>query len=130
LVDFMHRTRRTICIVDDDASVLRALGRLIRSVRMEVETFATAEEYLQCPEQSAPGCLILDMHLPGLSGVDLQKVLAARGSQVPVIFITAFEERAIRDQALRQGALAFLHKPFEERALLDAVNQALAGQPG
>jgi FixJ family two-component response regulator len=120
----MGPMRRSICVVDDDESVRKALGRLLRSLRMDAETFATAEAYLQRAAPLPPDCLILDVHLPGLSGLELQKRLTAGGCDIPVVFITAFEDDTAREQALRAGALAFLQKPFEEQLLLDAVNQA------
>jgi FixJ family two-component response regulator len=116
---------RPIFIIDDDESVRRALRRLLRSVGLTATAFATAEEFLECTEQPRPGCLILDVHLPGLSGLELQKRLTAEGRQVPVVFITAYGDDQTRDLALRAGAIAFLQKPFEERPLLDAVVRAM-----
>ncbi len=119
----MPRARQTVWIIDDDASVCRALRRLIRSVGLDVETFATAEEFLQCPAQPAPDCLVLDVHLPGLSGLELQERLKADGRDIPVVFISAYAEECVREQALRAGAVAFLPKPLDEQALLDAVTR-------
>ena len=121
----MPETRQTIFIIDDDESVRRALRRLMASVGLKVETFATAEEFLQAPARPAPGCLILDVHLPGLSGLDLQKRLKAEGRSLHIVFITAYGEDQVRELAMRGGAIAFLQKPFEEQALLDAVGRAL-----
>jgi len=120
----MVRTR-PIIIVDDDESVRRALRRLLRSVGMTVTTFATAEEFLESTGQPPPGCLILDVHLPGLSGLELQKRLIAEGRCAPVVFITAYGDDPTREQALRAGAIAFLLKPFEEQPFLDAVARAI-----
>src|SRR5207302_3974122 len=125
-VEPMPRPSPTTVLIDDDESVRKALGRLLRSAGMTVLGFATAEEFLQTAPPPAPDCLILDVHLPGLSGLELQKRLAAEGCDVPVVFITAFADDTAREQALRAGALAFLQKPFEEQLLLDAVNQAVA----
>jgi len=119
-------TQQTIAIIDDDASVRRALRRLIRAVGLNAETFATAEEFLQAPLQPAPDCLILDVHLPGLSGFELQERLAAEGRGVPIVFITAFADDRVRGLARQGSAIAFLEKPFEEQSLLDAVTRALA----
>jgi FixJ family two-component response regulator len=116
-------------LIDDDESVRRALGRLLRSAGMNVLAFATAEEFLETAPPPAPDCLILDVHLPGLSGLELQKRLAAEGRCVPVVFITAYEDEQARDVALRGGAVAFLYKPFEEKALLEAVEAALRRSP-
>ncbi len=88
-----------------------------------METFATAEEFLQCPAQPAPDCLVLDVHLPGLSGLELQERLKADGRDIPVVFISAYAEECVREQALRAGAVAFLPKPLDEQALLDAVTR-------
>ena len=121
----MSPTRQTIFIIDDDASVRRALRRLIRSVGLNVVTFATAEEFLQAPHQPAPDCLILDVHLPGLSGFELQERLTAEGSAVPIVFITAYADDQVRELARQGSAIAFLEKPFEEQALLDALARAL-----
>jgi FixJ family two-component response regulator len=119
-------TGQTIFIIDDDESVRRAVRRLIRSVGLNVETCATAEEFLQAPEQPAPGCLILDVHLPGLSGLELQQRLKAEGRPIPTVFITAYANDQVRKQALQAGAIAFLEKPFEERCLLEAVKRAVS----
>jgi FixJ family two-component response regulator len=121
----MPSNRPNICIIDDDESVRRALGRLIRSVGLSVEIFATAEEFLEAPEPPVPRCLILDVHLPGLSGLELQERLKAEGRVIPVVFITAYREDQVRQQALAAGAIAFLEKPFAEQQLLDALDQAV-----
>jgi FixJ family two-component response regulator len=121
----MSPSRQTVVLIDDDESVRRALGRLLRSAGLALEAFATAEEFLQAAGRREPDCLILDVHLPGLSGLELQARLAAEGRCVPVVFITAFAEEQVRGPALRAGAIAFLAKPFEERSLLDAVARAL-----
>jgi FixJ family two-component response regulator len=114
---------QTVCIIDDDESVRRALRRLIRSVGLDVETFATAEEFLQSPAVPAPRCLVLDVHLPGMSGLELQERLKAEGRDIPIIFITAYAEDRVRELAMRAGAIAFLRKPFNEHLLLDALEQ-------
>ena len=123
----MSQTVQTIIIVDDDDSVRRALRRLLRSAGLNVVAFATAEEFLQSAPQPAPGCLVLDVHLPGLSGLGLQERLRAEGRRIPVIFITAYGDQTMQERALQAGAIAFLAKPFEERALLDAVTRAVGG---
>jgi FixJ family two-component response regulator len=125
----MPRTSQTVCIIEDDESVRRALERLLRSVGRTVQTFATAEEFLQADEQPAPGCLILDLHLPGLSGLELYKRLRTAGRNVPAVFITAYGDQEVRERTLRAGAVAYLEKPFQEQALLDAVDRTLAPRP-
>jgi FixJ family two-component response regulator len=126
----------TIAIIDDDESVRRALRRLINLLGLHVETFATAEDFLEnpfisgSPPEAHPfepfRCLILDVHLPGMSGLELQERLKAEGRDVAIVFITAYPNDRARTQALRAGAIAFLHKPFDEKALVDAVNKGLA----
>ena len=121
----MSPTRQTICIIDDDESVRKALGRLIRSMGLNAVTFATAEEFFQCTERLTPACLVVDVHLPGLSGLDLLKKLTAEGQRIPAAVITAYADEQIRAQALEAGAIAFLAKPFDEKSLLDAVARAV-----
>jgi FixJ family two-component response regulator len=121
----MSRSGATIFIIDDDESVRRALGRLIRSAGLNAETFATAEEFLRHPGQAAPGCLVLDLHLPGLCGLGLQERLKAEGRRVPIVFISGDTDQRAREQALQAGAVAFLQKPFEEQELLGAVRRAM-----
>src|SRR5262245_11146912 len=121
----MSRTGQTVFVIDDDASVRRAVGRLIRSAGLKAVTFATAEEFLRSDEHPAPGCLVVDVHLPGLCGLELQERLSAEGRAVPVVFITAYGDDRTCGRALRAGAVAFLLKPFEEQSLLDAVDRAL-----
>jgi FixJ family two-component response regulator len=121
----MPETLQTVCIVEDDESVRRALRRLIRSVGLDVEAFATAEELLQSFKETLPACLILDVHLPGASGLELQRLLRDRGHDVPVIVITAYADEKLREQAMTGGAIAFLPKPFDEGALLEVVFQVM-----
>jgi FixJ family two-component response regulator len=121
----MSENRHCIFIIDDDESVRRALRRLVQSVGWVAETFATAEDFLQSAGPAIPACLILDMHLPGLSGLELQERLRAEGRGVPVVFITAYGNDKMRAAALAAGAIAFLEKPFEEQSLLTAVDQAV-----
>jgi FixJ family two-component response regulator len=121
----MPETLQTVCIVEDDESVRRALQRLIRSVGLTAEGFATAEEFLQFSTQTHPSCLILDMNLPGLSGLQLQRRMNEEGRKVPVVVITAYQDEEVRKQALQAGAIAFLQKPFEELSLLQAVSRVV-----
>ncbi len=125
----MTRIRPTAFLVDDDDSVRRALQRLLRSAGLGVEAFATAEEFLRSERRPGAGCLVLDQHLPGMSGLELWERLRAEGCALPVVFISAYEDVHVRDAALRAGAIAFLQKPFEERELLDAVSRALQEPP-
>ena len=117
-----------ISIIDDDESVREALWGLVRSVGYTVSTFASAEEFVNSDQLSKADCLILDVAMPGMGGIELQRRLVADHSPVPVIFITAHEDEEIRAQALRNGAEAFLIKPFSEDALLGAIQGALSAQ--
>lgn len=114
----------TVFVVDDDPSVRKALRRLLRSAGLHVETFESAEEFLQFERNDGPSCLVLDIQMPGLSGLQLQEQLATSGSTLPVIFITAYEDTNVRTRALDQGAARFLEKPFDDDVLLDAIRSA------
>ncbi|HZN67751.1 MAG TPA: response regulator [Tepidisphaeraceae bacterium] len=117
-----------IFVIDDDASVRRAIRRLVSSLQHTVRLFASAEQFLAHADNGTPGCLILDMRLPGISGLQLQKQLADQKWNLPVIFITAHEDPRSRDAALRAGAMDYLAKPFECEKLLQSVRSALRGQ--
>jgi FixJ family two-component response regulator len=114
-----------VMIVDDDESVRRAARRLIKSFGFAVETFASAEDFLTSGRLPQTACLVLDVQMPGLNGLELQSHLISGGHQVPIVFITAFSDESARDQALEAGALGYLVKPFEEADLLNAINLAL-----
>jgi RNA polymerase sigma factor (sigma-70 family) len=114
-----------VYIIDDDASVRDALGRLIRSVGLRVEGFSSAPEFLQASRPHVPCCLVLDVRLPGKSGLDFQRELAASGSNIPIIFITAHGDIPMSVQAMKAGAIEFLTKPFRDQDLLDAIHAAL-----
>jgi FixJ family two-component response regulator len=115
----------TVFVVDDDASVREALGSLIRSAGMKVETFASAQEFLARPPVDAPGCLVLDVRLPGLSGLDLQSRMAEINLELPIVFITGHGDIPTTVRAMKAGAQEFLTKPFRDQDLLDAVAQAI-----
>ena len=114
-----------ISIVDDDASVREGLSRLLSSVGFRVNTFASAEAYLSSEQPRRADCLILDVRMPGRSGIELQRQLIANHSEIPVVFITAHEEQSIHVQTLEGYARAVLIKPFSEEALLNAIDKAL-----
>ena len=118
--------RPTVFVVDDDESMRKALGNLIQSVGLEVLTFATAPEFLATELPDAPCCLILDVRLPGLSGLDFQTKLANANIAIPIIFITAHADVPMSVRAMKAGATDFLSKPFRDQDLLDAVQLALA----
>jgi FixJ family two-component response regulator len=115
-----------VFVVDDDESVLKALGSLVRSLGMRVETFSSATEFLRRQRPAEPCCLVLDVGLPGLSGMELQRELAAADRPVPIIFITGHGDIPMSVQAMKAGAVEFLTKPFREPDLLIAIEQALA----
>jgi two-component system, LuxR family, response regulator FixJ len=119
-----------IAVVDDDQSVRDALENLISSVGFEVELFASAEEFLDSDKSLQTDCAILDVRLPGISGLELQERLAAGGQSFPVIIITAQVDDKTRDEAVAAGAIAFLNKPFKEEVLLAALQSALTQHAG
>jgi RNA polymerase sigma factor (sigma-70 family) len=116
-----------VFIVDDDPSVLRALGRLMRSVGFRVQAFASASEFLAANRPDVPGCLVLDVRMPGLSGPALQESLAADDIHIPIVFITGHGDIPTTVRAMKAGAVDFLSKPFSDQQLIDAVNEAIAG---
>jgi FixJ family two-component response regulator len=115
-----------VFVVDDDLSIRDALTSLIRSVGLRVETFGSAREFLTRQPPDAPGCLVLDVRLPGLSGLDLQRELAGAQITMPIIFITGHGDIPMTVQAMKAGAVEFLTKPFRDQELLDAIAQAIA----
>ena len=119
-----------VYVVDDDSSVREAIKSLIRSVGLRVETFGNAQEFLKSTRLDAPGCVVLDVRLPGLSGLDLQRELAAHGINLPVIFITGHGDIPMSVRAMKAGALEFLTKPFRDQDLLDAIQHALERDRG
>jgi len=114
-----------VFVVDDDISVRESLELLIRTAGWQPETFASAHEFLACPRAVAPSCLILDVSLPGLNGLDLQKRVAVDRSEMPIIFITGYGDVPTTVQAMKAGAVEFLTKPFGEEALLSAIRLAI-----
>jgi FixJ family two-component response regulator len=114
-----------VMIVDDDDSMRRAARRLVRSFGLGVDTFASAEDFLASGRLGETACLVLDVHMPGLSGIELQSKLIAEGHHIPVIFITAFADEKTQAQALEAGAYAYLIKPFDEDDLLEGIRRAL-----
>lgn len=114
-----------VYVVDDDPSVVRALERLFRVAGLRLETFATAQEFLDQANLESPSCLVLDVQLPDLNGLDLQRELKDRGWALPIVFITGHGNVPMAVQAMRAGAVHFLPKPFDNRELLAAVRQAL-----
>jgi len=122
----MIMKKPVVFVVDDDESVCKSLERLMKSVGLDVRTFTSAESFLNQEYHNVPGCLVLDVRMPGIDGLQLQEKLTRSGSQIPIIFISAHKDDREREQGLRAGAVAFLHKPFEDQALIDAVYSALS----
>jgi FixJ family two-component response regulator len=112
-----------IAIVDDDPSFRRATGEFVQSLGYGVAGFSSGEEFLTSPQLEETDCLICDLHMPGLSGIELQKRLGALGYTFPVIFITAFAEAKTRGEALASGAMGFFDKPFHEHELISCLEQ-------
>ena len=122
----MTEPDRLVFVVDDDASLRESLKDLLQSVGLRVEAFASAREFLPSKRPDAPSCLVLDVRLPGLSGLDLQQQMAQGDRDMPIIFITGYGDIPMTVQAMKAGAVEFLTKPFRDQDLLDAVHQALA----
>jgi FixJ family two-component response regulator len=114
-----------VFVVDDDASVREALSSLIESTGLGVKTFASAQDFLQHKRPQTPACLVLDVRLPGLSGLELQRKLAPANKRIPIIFITGHGDIPMSVQAMKAGAVEFLPKPFSDDQLLDAIQQAI-----
>ena len=117
-----------IAVVDDDESVCRALKRLVRSLGMDADTFASGRQFLDLLEAMpslALDCVVLDVQMPGLNGLQVQEQLTRSGYRFPVIFITAHDDPAVREQALAAGALAFVRKPFNDELLIKTLNVAI-----
>ena len=118
-------TAPLVFIVDDDSSVRKSLARLVRTAGFDVETFASAREFLTRPRYDGPSCLVLDVRMPGLSGLDLQETLAIAGQRVSIVFITGFPDVRARVKAMKGGAIDFLSKPVNDKDLLDAIERAV-----
>jgi len=123
-------TGPTIFVVDDDPSIRRSLERLLRAAGHTVETFVSARQFLERGDLRAPGCLVLDIRMPGQSGLDLHQVLEAAGHHIPVIFITGHADVPLAQQAMQAGAVRLLAKPFDGQELLDSVKHALSRADG
>ena len=121
----MAEPKAIVFVVDDDVSVREALGSLIRSAGLRVETFASAQEFLACPRADVPSCLVLDVQLPGLSGLDLQQRMTEGNMEIPIIFITGHGDVPTSVRAMKAGAIEFLTKPFLDRDLLEAIQLAI-----
>jgi FixJ family two-component response regulator len=121
----MTEAEPIVFVVDDDLSVRRSTERLLRAAGLKVQTFTSAREFLKLPRPEGPACLVLDVRMPGLSGIELQRELSQSGIQIPIIFITAHGDIPMTVRAMKAGAVEFLTKPFRSRGLLDAVRAAI-----
>jgi len=119
-----------ISIIDDDPLVREATDELMQSLGYRAETFASAEDFLRSDRLNDSSCLITDVQMQGLSGIELQNALIARGNKTPMIFLTAFPEERIRKRALEAGAIGFLSKPFDEQRLIEYLETALRNRKG
>jgi FixJ family two-component response regulator len=123
----MTELRPTVFVVDDDASVRDAISNLLDSVGLHAEVFGSTEEFWNAPRPNAPSCLVLDVRLPGVSGLDFQEALEKSGVFIPIIFITAHGDVPMTSRAMKAGAIEFLMKPFQKEDLLAAIHQGLEG---
>ena len=121
----MTQEQPVVIVIDDDPAIRRAIDRLLRSVGLRVELFESAREFLQSERPDAPSCIVLDIRLPGQSGLNLQRDLAAAAIRTPIIFITAHGDIPMSVRAMKAGAMEFLTKPFHDQDLLDAIDVAL-----
>ncbi len=120
-----HKADATVFVVDDDADVREALSMLLRSVGLKVDTFASAQAFLDAYNPDCPGCLVLDVRMPGMSGLELQETLRGKGITLPVIIMTGHGDVPMAIRAMKAGVMDFIEKPFNDQLLLDRVNQAL-----
>ena len=115
----------TVFVIDDDAGMRASIQGLLKSAGLRSESFGTAEEFLRCKRPDAPSCLVLDVSLPGVNGLDFQRQLADAGVQIPIVFVTGHGDIPMTVKAMKSGAVEFLTKPFLDQDLLDAIHQAL-----
>ena len=115
-----------VFVVDDDAFMRNSLQQLFKSVGLKADTFSTADAFLESKRLTKPGCLILDIRLLGMSGLELQDELIKRGISIPIIFITGQGTEAMKIKAMKSGAVGFLYKPFDDQELLDVVHRSIA----
>lgn len=122
-----NENRPLVCVIDDDLSIRESLSSLLRSAGLKVQTFTSGQEFLTNPPEQPPGCLVLDVQLPGITGLDLQQELLTKHLQIPIIFLTGHGDIPTSVRAVKAGALEFLTKPFDDEYLLEAIRSAVAG---
>jgi FixJ family two-component response regulator len=120
----MEKSRLRVAVIDDDESVRKALKRLLRAVNLDADAFASGREFLDSMASHVPDCVVLDLHMPGMSGLDVQGQLARKDLQIPIVVITGHDEPQARAQCLAAGAAAYLRKPLDDEALLAAIERA------
>jgi FixJ family two-component response regulator len=118
--------QHVVAVVEDDPGMLQSIERLLKAYKFETATFSSAEAFLDDAASSVVKCLVLDIDLGGMSGIELRQRLTASGSSLPVIFITAVDDEAIREMAIKSGCVAYLRKPFPGSVLIGAINKAVA----
>jgi FixJ family two-component response regulator len=121
----VHTTAGVVAVVEDDAAMRKSIERLLQANDFETIAYASAEEFLGCPLADSAGGLVIDIHLPGISGIELRRRLLAAGSNRPAIFITAHDDKATRAEALAAGCIEFLQKPFDPCRLTEALQRAM-----
>jgi FixJ family two-component response regulator len=122
----MHDAKSTVFVIDDDPDLRASVGRLLRSLDLDARLFASVSEFLKSDPPDSPACLVLDVRLPGQSGLDFQRKLAEENMQLPIIFITGHGDIPMSVQAMKRGAIEFLTKPFRDQELLDAIQLGLS----
>src|ERR1700755_927388 len=122
----MPEAAPTVLIIDDDAAIRESLGRLLPSAGIETRLFASISDFLKADRPEGPTCLVLDVRLPGQSGIDFQRELNVSGIQIPIIFVTGYGDIPMSVQAMKRGAIEFLTKPFRDQDLIDAIQIGLA----
>jgi FixJ family two-component response regulator len=125
MTEALKQSDSVVFVIDDDPSVRLAITSLIRSIGMRVESFPSAQDFMASKRPDAPACLVLDVRMPGVSGLDLQRDLADAGIRIPIIFITGHGDIPMSVRAMKAGAVEFLTKPFRDQDLLDAISQAI-----
>lgn len=120
----MRTSRQLVAVVDDDPDMLKGLSRLLNASGYDTELFNSAEAFLNRAADRDAICLVLDIHLRGISGIDLRRQLSGAGSKIPIVFMTAMDDEAIQNEAVATGCIAFLHKPFPGSLLIEAIDKA------
>ncbi len=120
----MDKSRLRVAVIDDDESVRKALKRLLRAADLDADTFASGRDFLESLSAQLPDCIVLDLHMPSMNGLDVQQELARSGRQLPIVVVTGHDEPQARAQCLSAGASAYLRKPLDDEALLDAIHEA------